>query len=287
MWSNNTVWLHFFQWQDLKFAKSPLGCWGWTRTSLRILQPLLLCSSFPWKPDFWDMLSQGCRKGCETAAKSPGDPTLWGNCKLCDAKLSRNLKKKRILSGKQRNNSLQVGNTCIDVWFLAAQTYFGASFSLSSTAGCLYRLLAVYIRSIHRMGCLYQTSNKFHSTVCVYHCCSFVCAELERNKTSALEINKQQTLLCMEYSLLPEKWPAPQLFNGLFKNTQHRELARHNMNGKWWGRAEKKAKGPSWCLSPSTGDTEDPFVSTSWPLFQLPTQVCSVLHSGCSRFQLQ
>lgn len=103
---------------------------------------------------------------------------------------------------KQRNTSLQLGNTCIDVWFLAAQTYFRASFSLGSTAGCLYRLLAVYIRSIHRMGCLYQSSNKFHSTVYVYHCSGLILAELERNKYLALEINKQQTLLCYGIFLL-------------------------------------------------------------------------------------
>lgn len=101
------------------------------------------------------------QEGLWDGSNVPGSPTL-GETTNRDAKLARNLQNKKIiLSGKQKSNSLQVGKVCIAVWFLAAQTYLGASFSLSSTAGCLYRLLAVYIRSIHRTGCLYQTSNKF------------------------------------------------------------------------------------------------------------------------------
>lgn len=191
VFSNGTVWnLQNPLWDVEAESSSPEA----------LLYPAVM-HLFPWQLD-----ARKCStKGAERAVRQQQHPqvTLFlGESTSCMMPNSQETCKEENSFCKQRNTSLQLGNACIDVWFLAAQTYFRPSFSLGSTAGCLYRLLAVYIRSIHRMGCLFQTSNKFHSAVCVYHCFILILVELERNKNLALEINKQQTLLCYGLFLL-------------------------------------------------------------------------------------
>lgn len=125
---------------------------------------VLLCSFIRWQPHFGR--SSATSTGLWDGSNVPLATLFYGETNSTMPNFQEIFKKDHFL-WQAENNSLQVRNICIDIWFLAAQTYFGVSFSLSSTAGCLYRLLAVYIRSIHRTGCLYQTSNKFHSTLCV------------------------------------------------------------------------------------------------------------------------
>lgn len=91
----------FFQWEVLKLTASSLGCWGWTRPSRGSLGPCRCAAPSPGSlilGDAWPR-AQG---GLWDSSNVPWHPTLWGNCKLCNVKLPRNLQKREFfLAGRE------------------------------------------------------------------------------------------------------------------------------------------------------------------------------------------
>ena len=95
----------FFPMGSFGTCRIPFGMLGLNLLALRLLCPLLLGSSFPWQPDFGR-----CRVRGEPWDRSnlPWHPALWGNCKVRDSKLPRNLQKREFFLASRETRAYKL-----------------------------------------------------------------------------------------------------------------------------------------------------------------------------------
>lgn len=207
IYANVVSLIGFFPTGSLKLSESLLGRWCWTCPTLRLLCFLQCVPPSPGSPilgDVWPR-EQG---GLWESSNAPWQPALWRKCELCHAQLPINLQNREQFLASRETTVYKLEIHVLTSDFLLLKYTSGLHLAWA-------QLLVVYIgywlftlgqytgQAVYTRPATNSTAWSVSTTAALLYVQSW-----EEIKRLALEINKQQTLLCMEYSLLPEKWPA-------------------------------------------------------------------------------